>query len=115
MFLLLIPVAILYLLKWILNGIKYFISLFPKNNIRLKNIDFSEIDEMDGITFEHFIADLLKNNGFYNVQVTKSSGDFGVDVIGTKERKKWVFQCKCYKSNLGIKSIQEIYSGKKKI
>ena len=88
--------------------------LIVKKKIKYNNVNLDEIDEMSGVEFEYFIAELLKNNGFYNVQVTKSSGDFGVDIICHKKLKTWVFQCKCYKSKLGLRPVQEIYCGKEK-
>ena len=71
------------------------------------------IDTMKGSEFETFVVDLLKCNGFSNVTQTKLSGDFGVDVIGFKDNKKYVFQCKRFKGKLGLKPIQEAYAGKR--
>ena len=73
--------------------------------------DISRIDSMDGFTFEHFVGDLLKRKGYKNVCVTKGSGDFGVDITAELDGRKWAFQCKNYASNLGVKPIQEVYSG----
>ena len=69
---------------------------------------------MNGLEFEHFIANLLKRNDYKQVQVTKASGDFGVDVLAKKDNRIWAFQCKRYSSKLGVRSVQEIYSGAKK-
>ena len=80
----------------------------------LLDIDFSKIDEMEGHRFEYFIAKVLRKNGFKNVNVTKASGDYGVDITANKDNQKWAFQCKRYSSNLGLKPIQEIYAGAKK-
>lgn len=77
------------------------------------NNQLSIIDTMKGSEFETFVVDLLKCNGFSNVNQTKISGDFGVDVIGFKDNKKYVFQCKRFKGKLGPKPIQEVYAGKK--
>lgn len=71
------------------------------------------IDAMKGSDFESFVVDLLKCNGFSNVTQTKLSGDFGIDVIGYKDNKKYVFQCKRFKGKLGLKPIQEVYAGKR--
>ena len=43
------------------------------------------VDAMDGHEFEYFCAELLKENGFVNVEVTQASGDFGVDVLAEKD------------------------------
>lgn len=67
------------------------------------------IDDLNGLEFEHFCADVLKRNSFTNVRVTQASGDFGADIIATDEKGyMWVFQCKRYKSKLGNTPIQEV-------
>ena len=67
---------------------------------------------MEGHQFEYWCADLLKKNGFSNVQVTRGSGDQGVDIIAYKDGLKYAVQCKCYSSDLGNKPIQEVNTGK---
>ena len=73
---------------------------------------FIVIDGMDGHAFEHWCAELLKKNGFTDVEVTKGSGDQGVDVLAVKDGIRYAIQCKCYSSDLGNKPIQEVYAGK---
>ncbi len=71
------------------------------------------IDELDGVEFEHFSADVLKRNGFSKVRVTKSSGDFGADITAKDQNGcLWVFQCKRYGSNVGNSPIQEVAAAK---
>lgn len=77
-------------------------------------ISMEDVDGLDGHKFEYFVASVLSKNGFSNVQVTKASGDYGVDITATKDRVRWAFQCKCYQSTLGLKPIQEVYAGAKK-
>lgn len=77
-------------------------------------LSFEDVDRMDGHMFEHFVADVLRKNGFRSVSVTKASGDYGVDIVALKEKQKYAFQCKCYQSTLGLKPIQEVYAGAKK-
>ncbi|NLM67864.1 MAG: restriction endonuclease, partial [Enterococcus sp.] len=38
--------------------------------------------------------------------------DQGVDVIATKNKEKYAFQCKRWNKKVGNKAIQEIYAGK---
>ena len=70
-------------------------------------------DRMDGHTFEHYCAGLLRKNGFHHVEVTCGSGDQGIDILAWKHRKKYGIQCKCYSYYLGNKAIQEAYAGMK--
>lgn len=69
-------------------------------------------DTMEGHDFEYYCADLLKNNGFYNVSVTQGSGDQGIDVLAEKGGIKYGIQCKCYSKDIGNKAVQEAFAGK---
>lgn len=71
-----------------------------------------EVDGMEGHEFEHWCADLLRKSGFTDVEVTKGSGDQGVDVIAVKDGIHYAIQCKCYSSDLGNKPVQEVHAGK---
>lgn len=72
----------------------------------------SSVDFMDGHSFEYWCADLLRKNGFTDVEVTKGSGDQGVDVLAEKGGIKYAIQCKCYSSDLGNTPVQEVNTGK---
>ena len=72
----------------------------------------SDTDNMDGYEFEVYCAELLKQNGFTDIQVTKGSGDYGVDILAYKDTISYAIQCKCYQSPVGNKAVQEAYSGK---
>ena len=74
--------------------------------------DMAHIDEMDGHEFEHFTAELLRKLGYQNVEVTRGSGDQGVDVLAEKEGVRYAVQCKCYSSDLGNTPVQEVNTGK---
>lgn len=74
--------------------------------------ELSQVDSMEGHAFEYWCADILKGNGFKNVEVTQGSGDQGVDVLAEKDGIKYAVQCKCYSSDLGNTPIQEVYAGK---
>lgn len=70
------------------------------------------IDEMEGHDFEYFCAELLKKRGFQEVEVTKGSGDYGVDILAEKEGVTYAIQCKCYSSPVGVGAVQEAYAGR---
>jgi restriction system protein len=68
---------------------------------------------MDGHEFEEYCANVLKKNDYINVEITKGSGDHGVDILAERENgTTYAIQCKCYSSNIGNKAVQEIFSGK---
>ncbi len=68
---------------------------------------------VSGEDFEQYCADLLKYNGYVNIETTKASGDHGVDVLAEKDDISYAIQCKYYSSPVGNGAIQEAYSGKK--
>ena len=65
----------------------------------------------DGHEFEHWVADALTRYG-WRVQVTRGSGDQGLDVIAEKAGKRVGLQCKFYGSPVGNKAVQEAHAGK---
>lgn len=71
-----------------------------------------DIDNMSGEEFEFFCASILRENGFSDVEVTKGSGDQGIDVLATRDFIKYGFQCKCYSFGVGNKAVQEAHAGK---
>ena len=71
-----------------------------------------EMDDMEGHEFEYFCADLLRDKGFLDVEGTRGSGDFGVDILAEKDGVTYAVQCKCYNAPIGIKAVQEIYAGR---
>lgn len=70
------------------------------------------MDDMPGLEFEKYCAKLLEKRGFVDVNVTKASGDFGVDILAEKEGVTYAIQCKRYSDPVGVKAIQEAYAGK---
>ena len=68
-------------------------------------------DSMTGEQFEHFCASLLRANGFRNVKVTQTSGDYGIDVLAQKGMDSYAIQCKRYTSPVGNPAVQEAFSG----
>lgn len=72
-----------------------------------------DIDEMDGGTFEHFCADLLRVNGWTDVRITPASGDHGIDITAEKDDIKWGFQCKRWgDTKVDAIAIGQTYKGK---
>ena len=72
----------------------------------------NQYDYMDGHDFEYYCADILKKNGFSNVEVTQGSGDHGIDILADKEDISYAIQCKCYSSNIGNAAVQQAHTGK---
>lgn len=64
---------------------------------KYRAIQISGIDTMSGIEFEYYLQRLLTHRG-YQVQVTKGSGDLGVDLIATGNNQKYAIQAKRYEN-----------------
>ena len=78
---------------------------------RFSRLTIKKLDMMEGHEFEYACAGILRANGFKNVEVTKGSGDFGVDIIAVKKRRKYAVQCKRYDKKLNNSAIQEVIGG----
>lgn len=88
-------------------AVGFFINQAFKRKRDLRSSGIKEIDEMDGIRFEYFLKELYISLG-YKVKVTKSTGDFGADLVLIKEGQKVVVQAKRYSKNVGVKAVQEV-------
>ena len=100
---------------WLILGaialIKFTYILWEKN--RLSKSGINEIDHMDGITFEKYLEALFEKLG-YRVERTQYVGDYGADLITSKDGIKTVIQAKRYKQKVGIKAVQEAVAAKGK-
>ncbi|WP_062047637.1 restriction endonuclease [Bacillus sp. JCM 19034] len=60
-----------------------FIYRRKKRRYDVRKITIEDIDLMEGYEFEHYLYVLLASVGFENTLLTKSSRDFGADLIFT--------------------------------
>lgn len=66
---------------------------------------------LDGAEFEAYVARVLEDNGFKHVEVTRTSGDQGVDILAERGGKLYAVQCKNYVGAVGNAAVQEAYAG----
>ena len=79
-----------------------------RRNKRLARSGIAEIDRMNGPTFEHFLAVLFRQLG-YQVEVIGRTGDFGADLVVTRDGVRCAVQAKQRsKQTVGIKAVQEV-------
>ena len=71
-----------------------------------------DMDLLEGHDFEFYCAELLKKSGFLEVEVTRGSGDYGIDILAEKDGVTYAIQCKCYNAPVGVKAVQEAYAGR---
>ncbi|MCP3764043.1 restriction endonuclease [Domibacillus sp. A3M-37] len=87
---------------------------WKKRHVKRKKLlqsRITEIDAMTGIEFENYLGVLFEAMG-YEVEMTPSSGDYGADLLITKEKELITVQAKRYSKAVGISSIQEVFSAK---
>lgn len=78
---------------------------------RLRALSMANVDAMSGIEFEHYAAALLANEGFTDVQVTRASGDNGVDIMATRSEKRYAIQAKRYKGTVSRRAVSDAVAG----
>lgn len=73
---------------------------------------FKNIDTMGNLEFEHYVAMLLKNNGYHNVSLTEKY-DLGVDIIAEKDGVRWGVQVKHYSGLVKASAVRQVVTGLK--
>jgi restriction system protein len=74
------------------------------------NARMREIDAMDGVEFEDYVAARLQRAG-WQVSFTPAVGDYGVDLIAQKDGQNVAIQCKRHGKTVGIAAVQQVVSG----
>ncbi|MGE5579000.1 MAG: restriction endonuclease [Bacillota bacterium] len=78
---------------------------------RDRRAGLADLDKMDGVRFEEWLANFFRTRG-YKAKTTIRSHDIGVDIILERDGQKTVVQAKRWKNNVGVAAIQAIYAGK---
>jgi restriction system protein len=78
---------------------------------RLSRSGIGEVDLMDGTTFELFLTTLFRRLG-YGVEHTGRRGDYGADLVVTKDERRIAVQAKRWNKAVGVKAIQEAVASK---
>ena len=104
---LLFPLVLIYLLVKKIKKIKK----QKENREKINVYNISQLDFLSGIEFENYLKSLFENMG-YTVEMTKTTGDYGADLIITKKNKSTIVQAKCYNHTVGVKAVQEIISAR---
>jgi restriction system protein len=68
------------------------------------------VDAMTGVEFEEYVAAVLRGLG-YRVDITKATGDFGVDLIATKNGIRTAVQCKRQARAVNGAAVQQVVAG----
>ena len=70
----------------------------------------AELDQLSGVEFEGYLAGLFRTQG-YTAELTPTSGDYGADLILTKDGRRIAVQAKRYVGSVGVAAVQEALSG----
>lgn len=81
-----------------------------RRDLRRARTDLRAIDAMSGVEFEGFVAAQLRTRG-WSVGHTAGTGDYGVDLIATKDGTRMAVQCKRQAKPVGVAAVQQVVSG----
>lgn len=101
-----------YMIIIIASAAVFLILCFILMRVRKRRSYGRDFDLLDGHDFEYYCADLLRKRGFQEVEVTRGSGDYGIDILAERDGVTYAIQCKCYGDSVGVKAVQEAYAGR---
>ena len=87
------------------------VGAFMLTREKKERLTIEQLDELEGSEFENVCAGILLDRGFTDIELTKASGDFGVDILAVYEGQIYGIQCKRYSSRLDSKPVQEVAAG----
>ena len=76
----------------------------------ITNFRLSNIDTMEGLDFEKYVASILKKQGYSNIRLTEQF-DYGVDIIATKDGIRWGIQVKRYSGLVKAEAVRQVVTG----
>lgn len=79
---------------------------------RHRPVHFQNIDAMDGLDFEQYVASLLRANGYRKVSLTEKY-DFGVDIVAEKDGVRWGIQAKRHSRLVKAEAVRQVVTGLK--
>ncbi len=106
-FLVLLPKLILAL--WPIWTVCLFLLVFKLYQFyRFNKAGMGDIDKMNGNEFESFLGLIFKRNGYQVKQTGSPSGDYGADLIITKDGISVAVQAKRHNSVIGVDAVREV-------
>jgi len=102
-----LPLVIAFLVLIAASVLAAMLFVAFRRNQKLKAIQLSGVDVMDGFVFEKYVAELLKDQGFSNVRLTEKY-DLGVDAIADKDGERWGIQIKRNHGKTKAESVRQV-------
>lgn len=93
-------------------GCLLLLKLFWRLVTRRRFAEPRDIDGMNGLEFEQYVAMLLRASGFRNVSLTEKY-DFGVDIIADKDGIRWGIQAKRHSGLVKASAVRQVVTGLK--
>lgn len=94
-------------------GVAVYLYIYKRQLDRIRATGIFDIDEMDGVAFEKRLWLLFQSLG-YKVETTPTRGDWGADLILTKDNLRTVVQAKRYSKPVGLSAVQEAVTARAK-
>ena len=80
--------------------------LWEERQLRRAGID--EIDRVDGLTFERRLGRLFQELGYRVKHVGSAGGDYGSELLVSKDGTRTIVQAKCWRKKISLKAVQEV-------
>jgi restriction system protein len=81
-----------------------------RRQIAYRAAGLDKIDAMSGVEFEQYVAAVFRGLG-YQASTTKATGDFGVDIVATRQGIRTAVQCKRQGIPVGGAAVQQVVAG----
>lgn len=98
-------------LLWRAAGAVLAVPAYILRKLTAKRNTVARCLRLSGPEFEAYVALVLGDNGFKHVEITKGSGDQGVDILAERNGRTYAIQCKNYEGAVGNFAVQEAYAG----
>lgn len=102
-----IVIAVSVVVALLVVGLMIYRALREKH--RYDAITEADINSMDGLEFERYLADLLRKRGYSDVRLTERF-DYGIDIIAKKDGMTWGIQAKRYNSPVKADAVRQVYT-----
>lgn len=89
---------------------KLVVKLVRKFRTVCRDLHLRDIDAMNGIDFEYYIAQLLAERGYDNVSLTEKY-DYGVDIVAEKDGIRWGIQVKRHSGLVKAAAVRQVVTG----
>lgn len=93
----------------LLFGALFFLNRFLLHQ-RILGMSLRRIDRMEGEEFEQWVAEVFRLRG-WRVEEVGGSGDYGIDLIGTRRGWRWGIQVKRHSDKVSNSAVQEARAG----